>query len=191
MLTAIGQNLNYFPSVEDIDSVIALISKDLLEMEGVSSFTDKVGKIKKSAVGAKFTDHEAYTPDGKKVKFSDYLGKGKYVMIDFWASWCGPCRGELPHLKKVYEIYNHDGFEVIGVSIDTDKEAWLKGLEEEQLPWPQMNDPEAFAGGLTEKYNFDGIPTCILISPDGTILDRDLRGSRMDKKLIELYGDKF
>jgi hypothetical protein len=94
-------------------------------------------------------------------------------------------------LKEIYELYHPTGFEIIGISMDSNKGSWLTAVADEQMPWLQASNLEAFNGDLDKVYNFNGIPACVLVGPDGTIVDRNMRGSWMDRKLIELYGNKF
>ena len=108
--------------------------------------------------------------------------RGKYVLVDFWASWCGPCRKEIPNIKKVYAEFKDKGLEVVGVSIDNSDKAWKKALEEEKLDYLQLGDPKNITSKL---YNYNGIPFIILISPEGIILDKGLRGNEIRTKIAE------
>ncbi len=123
------------------------------------------------------------TPDGKKLGPQDF--KGKYLLVDFWASWCGPCRKAMPHLKEVYEKYKSKGVEILSVSIDKDEKAWRKAMDEEKMPWPQVHAPEA--GKQTMKdYQFSGIPYIILLDKNGNIVAKQLHGEEIDKALDKL-----
>lgn len=126
----------------------------------------------KTACGQMFTDFEAEY-DGKIQKLSDYVGRGKYVLVDFWASWCGPCRAEIPNLIKVYNQYKGDRFEVLGVATWDKPEDTLKAIGQMGIPYPQIINAQQ-AG--SKAYGITGIPQIILFGPDGTILKRDLRG---------------
>jgi thiol-disulfide isomerase/thioredoxin len=134
----------------------------------------------------KVAPHFSYpTPDGAMVSPSDY--KGKIVVIDFWASWCGPCRNEIPHLKEVYEKYHPEGVEVLSVSIDKKEADWLKALGEEEMAWTQVLAPKA--GKQTMKdYQFSGIPFIIILDKEGKIVAKQLRGKKIDEKLDELLA---
>lgn len=130
-----------------------------------------VQRTKSCAVGHEAPDFELATPEGKPVKLSSL--RGKYVLIDFWASWCGPCRKEIPNIKKVYAEYKDKGLQVVGVSIDSSEKAWKKALDEEKMEYLQLGDPKNITCKL---YSYNGIPFIILISPEGIILNKNLRG---------------
>ena len=131
--------------------------------------------------GKMFRDFEAEY-DGKVTKLSDYVGKGKYVLVDFWASWCGPCKREIPNIKAVYEKYKGDKFEVLGVATWDEPAATLKSIEQLGITYPQMLNAQK-AG--SDAYGISGIPQIILFGPDGTILKRDLRGEEIEKAVAE------
>lgn len=136
----------------------------------------------KSATGQMFTDFQAEY-DGKTYKLSDYVGRGKYVLVDFWASWCGPCKAEIPNLIKVYNQYKGDKFEVLGVATWDEPKASLKTIEQMKIPYPQILNAQR-AG--SDAYGITGIPEIILFGPDGTILKRDLRGEQIEATIKEL-----
>ena len=115
--------------------------------------------------------------------------RGKYVLIDFWASWCGPCRKEIPNVKNVYESFGDKGLTVVGVSVDNSEKAWRKAVEEEQVKYLQLHDPNWAMGKL---YDFNGIPFITLISPEGVIVERDLRGVEVRAKVEKyLLGERY
>jgi len=140
---------------------------------------------RQTAVGMPFVDFtiENGNKDGSKVSFSDYVGKGKYVLVDFWASWCGPCIAEIPTLVEVYNKYKGDKFEILGVAVLEGREATMKYIENNGSLWPQIID----AGNIpTELYGIGGIPHIILFAPDGKIVARDLRGDILKAKIAEV-----
>lgn len=139
----------------------------------------------KTQIGCTFIDFAMKTPEGKEVKLSDYAGKGKYVFIDFWASWCGPCRAEIPNVVKAYSTYKDKGLEIVGVSLDQKEDAWKKAIADLGITWPQMSDLKAWNCEGAKLYGINAIPATILLDPDGKIIAKNLRGSDLEKKLGE------
>lgn len=128
------------------------------------------------------------TPDGKK-KFGPQNFKGKYLVLDFWASWCGPCRQEIPHLKELYKEYNEKGVAFLSVSIDKDGAAWRKAMKEENMAWLQVQAPGA-GKEVMKQYQFSGIPYILVIDKKGNIVGKNLRGKSLTDKLAELVSGK-
>lgn len=147
---------------------------------GVEKMQQQIDLIKNCAVGAVAPDFELKDTSGKMVKLSSL--RGKYILIDFWASWCGPCRKEIPNIKKVYADYRDRGLQVLGVSLDNSEEKWREAVKEEQLDYLQLLDAKAIT---TKLYNFQGIPFIILISPEGVILEKGLRGEDVRKNVAK------
>ncbi len=122
--------------------------------------------------------------EGKTTRLSDYVGKGKYVLVDFWASWCGPCRAEIPNLIKVYEQYKEKGLVVLGVAVNDKPEDTLKAIEKDKITYPQILNSQNIAA---ETYDFNSIPTIYLFGPDGRVVAHDLRGKDINNKLAEIF----
>lgn len=147
------------------------------------------GKGKK-ALAADFKDAELVTMDGKKVRLSDYVGKHKYVMVDFWASWCGPCMRELPNVKAAYEKYKSRGLEIVGISLDVDKKAWKSASDRVGITWQQMSDMNAQGSAVANLYAVQYIPYIVIFDSKGNIVAKNIHGAEMLKKLEELMPEK-
>ena len=144
---------------------------------------------KTAFIGQQYTDLEMASPDGKMHRISELVGEGKYVLVDFWASWCGPCRAEMPNVLEAYNRFHDKGFEVIGVSFDQKKEPWVKAIGQLKMPWMQISDLKGWQCAAAPIYKIDGIPDNILINPKGKIIDRGLRGKALHTRLEKLIGE--
>ena len=171
-------DLFYSLKPEELEAMISGLAPEVAADEDIKKVSESLAAQKATAEGAKFTDFEVEQPDGTKAKLSDYVGQGKYMLVDFWASWCGPCRAEIPNIKDVYEKYHGEDFDVLSVAVWDKVEDTQKALEEEQLPWPQIINAQKVP---TDIYGINGIPHIILFGPDGTILHRELRGKAIDE----------
>lgn len=177
-------------TAKQLDQLKALMIK--ANPEQAAEFEKRFGQAKKTAIGEKFTDLELVTPDGKKAKISDFVPKGKYVLLDFWFSGCQPCRAEMPHVKEVYAKYKDKGFTVLSIAAEPKMSDWQKALEEEKMPWPQLYDgqsPEVYDGPVCTNYNIGGFPTMILLDKEGRFFKTDMRGVNLDVTLQELFGE--
>ncbi len=167
------------------DLIAFIESKDFLKNDSTIMETRKAWDVQMATnTGAMFKDFEAEYK-GKTTKLSDYVGKGKYVLVDFWASWCGPCRMEIPNIIAVYNAYKGDNFEVLGVATWDKPEDTQKAVKELGIQYPQMLNAQT-AG--SEAYGIEGIPEIILFAPDGKIVARGLRGEEIEKAVKKALG---
>ena len=139
-----------------------------------------------TAVGKQFKDFEMADTDGNMHKISEYVAANKVTLIDFWASWCGPCRAEMPAVKAAYDAFNKKGFGIVGVSLDNNKEAWVKAIADLGMAWPQMSDLQGWACAGAKLYGVNSIPATVLVAQDGTIIAKNVRGEAIKAKLAEL-----
>ena len=138
------------------------------------------------AEGGQYADFTLPTLDGKQVKLSDVVAKNKITMVDFWASWCGPCRMEMPHVVQAYSKFRGKGLEIVGVSLDEKKEDWENAVKDMGLGWIQASDLKGWECSAARLYQVQGIPACVLINQKGEIVGRDLRGDELLGRLSEL-----
>ena len=154
--------------------------------ESITKMVTRLRRVEATQAGAQFVDFEGVDDANKAVRLSDYVGKGHYVLVDFWASWCGPCRREIAHLKKVRDAYTDKGLVILGTVVWDEMEDHLKAMKELEITWPQIFNKTTEA---TELYGIAGIPQIILFDPAGKIVARDLRGEEINKLLDKALQD--
>ena len=148
----------------------------------VRQIVKRVNTYNAVAVGKTYQDAIVLDVQNQEAHLSDYMGQGKYVLIDFWASWCKPCCAEMPELKRLYDQYKQQGFEIIGISLEQDKDSWKAKIEELQMDWPQLLDVKEEAA---RKYVVGAIPHTVLIDPSGVIIAKNLRGKELEEKIAQ------
>ena len=152
---------------------------------GYVTFIVPAQEQKKTAVGAMAPDFTMNDPEGKPIQLASL--KGKIVLVDFWASWCGPCRQENPNVVKLYQQFHSKGFEILGVSLDKTKEDWLKAIKDDNLAWIHVSDLQFWQNAAARLYGVNAIPQSFLLDKDGKIIGKGLRGEQLVKKLTELF----
>jgi len=177
----------------EVEKLYAALSPELKATKAGQAIPATIEATKKTAVGVMAMDFTQNDPDGKPVKLSDF--KGKYVLVDFWAAWCGPCRNENPNVVEAFQKFKDKNFTVLGVSLDggttrTTKEQWLKAVEDDKLTWTHVSDLQGWSNAVSSAWGIRSIPANFLIDPSGKIIAKDLRGKALHTKLAETLEKK-
>lgn len=180
------ENAAFVLESEEVDELTAQAGEWALAQNKVQRIIKTNEAIKNTAVGKPFTDFTIEQEDGTSVSFSSYIGKGKYVLVDFWASWCGPCIGEIPVLMEVYNKYKTKNFDLLGVAVWDKPDKTREAIKTHNLPWTQIINAQNIP---TDLYGISGIPHIILFGPDGTIIARDLRGEGLKMEVAKAMGE--
>jgi peroxiredoxin len=167
-------------------SVSEKLKKEWPNYDHAKSFIEMVDKMKSIAIGQPAPEISLPDTTGQVVKLSSM--KGKYVLVDFWAKWCGPCRQENPNVVRVYHKFKDKGFTVFGVSLDRRKEDWIRAIGEDKLDWTHVSDLKYWQSEAAKTYNITGIPFSLLLDPNGVIIAKNLRGAALEKKLAEVFS---
>ncbi|WP_370089710.1 TlpA family protein disulfide reductase [Ekhidna sp.] len=169
-----------------IDSITTELQAEMPENFHVESLISQVSARRSLAIGKMAPEIALENPDGEVITLSSL--RGKYVLVDFWAAWCGPCRRENPNVVRVYNEYGGEKFEILGVSLDKTREKWLGAIEQDGLPWLHVSDLKFWRSQAAQDYQVNAIPATFLIDPDGKIIAKNLRGASLEAKLKEIFG---
>ena len=172
---------------EKLEENMSKLSVEMQNHSYLSEMKAYLNSFKRVAVGQPFIDIKLPDVDGKELALSDLAGKGNYILVDFWASWCGPCRQELPYLFDVYTKYHKKGFDIYAVSLDESKQDWLQAVDQQNMFWNNVRDAASWQAQCAQDYAIKSIPQNVLIAPDGTIAAKNLRGKELQEKLAEIY----
>lgn len=184
---SLNELLNYV-SPENLDEAQKIYNKldePLKKTAKAKEITERIANIRATALGKGYIDFVMNDVNGKPVKLSSY--KGKYVLLEFWASWCGPCRAENPNLREQYKKYHDKGLNILGVSLDSKADLWKKAIEKDELPWEHVSDLKGWQNQAAVQYGVRGVPANFLIGPDGKIIAKDLRAETLNAKLEEIF----
>ena len=177
---------SYLP-IEQQHILIAMLPAGAMNNRNIQRIAKYLETLANTAVGKKFTDFELPPPDGTPMKLSEVVSKNKYTLVDFWASWCAPCRAEMPTVKAAYDKYAKKGFAIVGISLDEDENTWKQSIKDMNMTWLHMSDLKGVDCKAAVLYGINSIPYTLLIDQEGTILARNIRGEAMEKKLEELF----
>jgi thiol-disulfide isomerase/thioredoxin len=182
----------YTEVFEDVEQGIKLLEqlkRDFPETERAQGVDQEVAVLKKQAelaVGKTFPDFQEKDLEGKPLSIGNY--KGKVLLVDFWATWCGPCIAELPHVLATYEKHHRDGFEILGISLDSERDKLTSFIKERKMGWAQYFDGQGWKTKLAQEYGVNSIPATYLLDRDGKIIAKDLRGEALEQAVAKALG---
>lgn len=171
--------------VEELDKLVSALEPKLDTLPLIRGMKQQIERLKKLAIGETAPDFTMDDPEGNPVKFSDIYSQNKLTLLDFWAGWCGPCRAENPNVVAVYNDYKDDGFTVFGVSLDRDKQSWLKAIEDDKLTWQHVSDLAYWQNEAAQLYEVNSIPASFLVDHSGKIIAKDKRGDELRSAVSE------
>ncbi|QIA09374.1 TlpA disulfide reductase family protein [Draconibacterium halophilum] len=180
--------IQYEKDVDELEALVSALDPKLNDVPAIVDLKAKIEKLKTVAVGQTAPDFTQNDPDGNPVKFSDIYSKNELTLLDFWAAWCGPCRAENPNVVATYNKYKDQGFDVLGVSLDRDKDAWLKAIEDDGLTWNHVSDLAYWNNAAAKMYAVNSIPASLLVDKNGIIIAKNKRGEELEKTVAEFLN---
>lgn len=177
--------IQYEKEVEELDALVSALDPKLSTVQSIIDLKERITKLQTVAVGQIAPDFIQNDADGNPVKFSDIYSKNELTLLDFWASWCGPCRGENPNVVAVFNDYKSKGFSVFGVSLDRDKDAWLKAIDDDQLAWDHVSDLAYWGNAAAQLYAVNSIPSSLLVDKTGKIVAKNKREAELRETVAE------
>lgn len=181
---AITENFSYYAEAADVDPIYNLLSEKIKNAPIGREIKQMIDTYANVAIGKTAPEIEQFTPDSSSFRLSSL--RGKYVLIDFWASWCGPCRRENPNVVAAYQAFKDKGFTILGVSYDTKKDRWIKAIHEDHLNWNQISDLQGWQNATSALYGIKAIPSNVLIDKEGKIIAKNIFGKKLTDKLHEI-----
>jgi peroxiredoxin len=178
--------LQYGMEAEELGTMVESLDPALDSVPSIVALKDRVTRLKAVAVGQTAPDFIMNDPGGNPVRFSDVYSQHEYTLLDFWAAWCGPCRVENPNIVAVYQDFKDKGFSVFGVSLDREREAWLKAIEDDKLTWTHVSDLSHWNNAAAQMYMVNSIPASILVDKNGKIVAKNKREDELRKAVAEL-----
>lgn len=181
--------IQYGKDGNELDELLGMLDESLAATNAYKSLSKRVEALKKVAIGATAPDFTQNDVDGNPVKFSDIYSANKLTLVDFWASWCGPCRQENPNVVAAFKKFSDKGFMVFGVSLDQSKERWLQAIEDDGLTWQHVSDLQGWGNVVAKDYAVNSIPASFMVDANGTIVAANARGEDLHKKIEEFLGE--